>query len=159
MQSKIQYTAWILAGLTVLAVSGCSGGDRTEVYPVQGKVTFVGRPMSGGGAIAFVPIGEQKGKAAGGMIDESGAYTLTTYEPGDGSMSGEFRVIINQTVFDEPETNLDSDVGGSKEDGAVATVPKADQIPLIYSDPTNSPLTAKVEAKSLNAIDFALERR
>ncbi|MGN6135531.1 MAG: hypothetical protein ACTHOU_13675 [Aureliella sp.] len=159
MRFKNLYSIWALVGLTVLVGSGCTSGDRIEVYPVQGKVSFAGKPMSGGGAIAFVPIGDQRGKAAGGMIDQSGAYTLTTFEPGDGSMSGEFRVIINQTVFDEPETNVDSDAGASKEDGAVATVPKADRIPLIYSDPTNSPLTAKVEAKSLNEIDFALQRR
>ena len=150
----------ILIGLTVLvAASGCGRGDRVDVYPVKGRITFNGRPMVGGGSIAFLPTGDQKGKAAGGTIAADGTYELTTYEEGDGSMVGDFRVIINQTVVDEPETDLNSDAGGSK--GAaepVVLVPKKDRIPFIYSDPANTPLKARVEADS-NEIDFPLERR
>ena len=42
-------------------------------------------------------------------------------------------------------------------DAAVLTVGEADRIPAIYTDPTKSPLTAKVEAKD-NVIDFDLKR-
>lgn len=157
--SKMQYTTWALIGLTILAASGCGGGDQVDVYPVQGKVTFDGKPMAGGGSIAFLPTGGQKGKAPGGTIDKDGTYVLSTYDQGDGSMTGEFRVVISQTVVDEPETNLDSDAAGSEADvEPVEVVPEKDRIPAIYSDPVNSPLTAKVEAKS-NEIDFDLERQ
>jgi hypothetical protein len=133
-----------------IASSGC-GGSR--LHPVKGKVTLAGKPMKGGGSIGFVPLGKQEGKAPGGEIDADGNYVLTTTKPGDGSMTGEFRVVIQQVVEQEPEMTSD----GSKAAKAVVAVPVADRIPLIYCDPHNSPLMAKVEAKD-NVIDFDLKK-
>ena len=138
--------------VTLLA-AGCDSG-KVNVYPVRGKVLFEGKPMVGGGAISFIPTGPQAGKAAGGEIAEDGTYQLSTYMPGDGSMAGEFRVLITQTVFKEPEATED----GTKPREAEAAVPPAQRIPTIYSDPNRSPLTAKVEEKEVNEIDFHLER-
>jgi hypothetical protein len=93
------------------------------------------------------------------VIDKDGSYVLTTYEEGDGSMAGEFRVIITQTTVDEPATNLDSDAApsaGSTE--PVIAVQEADRIPAIYGDPARSPLTTKVEEKP-NELNFNLEKQ
>lgn len=150
---------WGLA-LVLAAVAGCGGGDNVEVHPVKGTVSFEGKPMVGGGSIAFVPTGGQKGKAAGGVIREDGAYELTTYSEGDGSMAGDFRVVITQVVYQEPDVAGDTDVpGASATPEPVSVVPEEDRIPMVYSDPTKSPLTAKVEAKDLNEINFDLKRQ
>lgn len=143
--------------IALLFIAGCRGGadDNVEVFPVKGSVTFNGKPMVGGGSIAFFPTGGQKGKAPGGTIKPDGTYELMTYEAGDGSMTGDFRVVITQVVQEEPENAGDSDERGGDTE-SVAVVPEADRIPLIYSDAVNSPLTAKVEAKELNTIDFDL---
>lgn len=138
------------AAVALLAATGC-GGER--VYPVQGKITFEGKPLQGGGAISFVPLGKQEGKTAGGEIAEDGTYKLTTHKPDDGSMPGEFRVVVMQVVEREPVKKRD----GEKAAQAVAAVPKEDRIPEIYGDFQKSPLTAKVEAKD-NRIDFDLKR-
>ncbi len=134
----------------IIASTGCGG---TSVHPVKGKVTFNGKPMKGGGSISFVPTGNQAGKTAGGEIDQDGNYVLTSNKTGDGSMTGEFRVVIYQTVEQEPEATAD----GTKAAKSVMAVPVADRIPLIYCDPVNTPLTAKVEAKD-NVIDFDLKK-
>jgi hypothetical protein len=135
----------------LLAVIGCSGNPA--VYPVKGKVMWEGKPMAGGGSISFVPLGNQPGKAAGGFIAEDGTYTLTTHREGDGSMPGEFRVVINQVTETEPQRT---------EDGkAVAkgkSLPAADRIPTIFSDTYQSPVKVKVEAKSPNEINIDLKK-
>jgi hypothetical protein len=138
----------------VLAVSLGCGDGQVSVYRVRGKVTFEGKPMAGGGSIAFVPLGDQAGKTAGGEIAADGTYELTTYKPGDGSMAGEFRVVITQVTEREPDPTRDGERPGT----SITVVGKADRIPAVYSDAQNSPLTATVEAKSLNELNFDLKR-
>lgn len=150
--------ALVLAAAATLA--GCGGGDNVAVYPVKGMVSFEGKPMVGGGSIAFVPAGGQRGKAAGAVIREDGTYELTTYSEGDGSMVGDFRVVVTQVVYQEPDFGGDSDkAGASATPEPVSVVPEEDRIPMVYSDPAKSPLTATVEAKELNEINFDLKRQ
>ena len=150
----------LAVALVAATLAGCGGGDNVDVYPVKGTVSFEGKPMAGGGSIAFVPTGGQKGKAAGGVIGEDGTYELTTYSEGDGSMVGDFRVVVTQVVYQEPDFGGDSDkAGASATPEPVSVVQEQDRIPMVYSDPTRSPLTAKVEAKELNEINFDLNRQ
>jgi hypothetical protein len=120
---------------------------------VKGKITLEGKPMRGGGSISFMPLTSQEGKAGGGEIDADGNYVLTTNKQGDGSMTGEFRVVIQQVVEVEPEATAD----GTRAAKSVMSVAPEDRIPGIYADPHNSPLRAKVEAKD-NVIDFDLKK-
>jgi hypothetical protein len=145
-----------VVAMAVLICLGCGPAGQVKVYPVKGKVTFEGKPLAGGGAISFVPVASQEGKTAAGEIKEDGSYELTTYEPGDGSMVGDFRVVINQVTEKEPEPTPD---GAPPPKGGSRVVAEADRIPAIYADFQNSPLTAKVEAKSLNTLDFVLKRQ
>jgi hypothetical protein len=110
--------------------------------------------MVGGGSIAFIPLGNQKGKTAAGQIAADGTYELMTHKAGDGSMAGEFRVVITQIVEDEPGRTAD----GEKAAKAANKVAPADRIPTIYGDHYNSPLTAKVEEKDSNELNFDLKR-
>ena len=149
---RLKSTAWPGVALAVLAAaSGCGG---PKVYPVRGTITFEGKPMKGGGAIAFMPLQQQEGKAPGGEIGEDGSYELTTHSPGDGSMPGEFRVVISQVTEREPENSEDGQkVARPRE----LSLPAADRIPTLYGDPYNSPLTATVEARD-NELNFDLKR-
>ena len=146
---------WCLVLTLVTAAAGCGSSGNNKVYPVKGTVKFEGQPMKGGGSISFRPTGGQVGAAPGGEIKEDGTYELMTYEPGDGSMPGEFRVVITQVTVKEPEASPD---GSAPKPVDGPNVAPQDQIPFVYSDPTESPLTAKVEEKS-NAIDFDLTRQ
>jgi hypothetical protein len=145
---------WLVVGALVVAAAAAGCGGNNPVYPVQGKVMFEGKPMLGGGAISLIPLDKREGKAAGGEIAEDGTFKLTTYRPGDGSMVGEFRVVISQSVEKEPEATPD----GQKAPKAAASVPMNARIPIVYADSANSPLKIKVEAKSMNEINLDLKR-
>lgn len=145
---------WLPVLFVGMACGGCGSGEPA-VYPVEGKVTFEGRPLPGGGAISFVPLDDRAGKTAGGEIAADGAYALTTRKPGDGSMAGEFRVVITQVTEKEPERSRDD---GKKAKGGWS-LPAADRIPDIYGDHYKSPLRATVEAKNPNKLDFDIKRK
>jgi hypothetical protein len=151
MRSARQYARLVVVAVVLLTAVGCGSN---KVYPVKGMVKFEGQPLKGGGSISFVPLGKKEGKTAGGEIAQDGTYTLMTHKTGDGSMTGEFRVVITQVTEREPENTGD----GEKRVGKpIEVVAKADRIPDIYADHYNSPLRATVEAKE-NAIDFDLKR-
>jgi hypothetical protein len=134
--------------LGLFVCTGCG----TRVYPVKGLVSFEGKPMKGGGTIVFQPTGSG-GKAASGEIAADGTYTLTTFQPGDGAMPGDFRVVVIQTVTNEPEPSPD----GKAPPKPVVLVAEKDRIPANYGG-VSSPLTAKVEAKDMNEINLDLKR-
>lgn len=140
---------------------GCGPGDRVEVHPTKGVVLFEGEPMMGGGSIAFVPLNGQAGKAAGGTIDEEGRFTMSTYEPDDGSMAGEFRAVIMQSTVDEIEYEGDTDVAGAVADASeefTETVPTDKRIPIEYADSARSPLTVEVKADEQNELTLELTK-
>ncbi len=145
---------------TLLVVSvGCGESDNVEVFPTRGTVNFDGKPMSGGGAISFVPLASQNGKTAGGIINPDGTFVMTTYVDGDGAMVGTFRVIINQSTSQEPDFGGDSDAPGAAQSvKAVQTVTARDIIPTIYADPVTSPVEVKIEAKEQNELTIDLSR-
>lgn len=142
------------------SLSGCGNGDRVTVYPTKGVVLFEGKPMAGGGAITFVPLTALEGKAAGGVIKEDGTFVMSTYEEGDGSIAGEFRVMIHQSTMQEPETTPDADgKAAASRSEPTQTVAKDAQIPRVYSDPNQSPLTVKVDPNGSNeALSLELKR-
>ena len=90
--------------------------------------------MKGGGSISFVPLGDQAGKTAGGEIKEDGTYELMTNKPGDGSMTGEFRVVIIQVTEREPEPHQGRREGAAK---VLSLVGEADRIPPSTATPTS----------------------
>lgn len=145
----------VLAG----SLLGCGSSDQPKAYPTTGVVNFNGKPMKGGGAISFVPVNPQAGKAAGGEIQEDGTFVMSTYGDGDGSIPGEFRVIVMQTTMQEP-TNVKQDGEGrpTKADGPIETVAKGDRIPFIYADPVKSPVTVQVKEQDKNELTIDLTR-
>jgi hypothetical protein len=138
--------------------AGCGSGDRVEVYPTSGLVLFGGEPMMGGGAISFVPLDNQPGKAAGGTIDKEGKFTMSTYDPGDGSMAGKFRVVVVQSTVEEIETVGDTDIEGAEDTSAEFTVPEAKRIPYTYADTANSPLMVEVKSDGINELTLELSK-
>lgn len=79
----------------LMLAGGCSGG-KYAVEPVEGTVTFEGKPISWG-TVLFVPKAPEdsegfSGKAAAGPVDEQGRYRLTTYAVNDGAIVGSHSV-------------------------------------------------------------------
>jgi hypothetical protein len=85
--------AAFLALLGLLPLVGCGNG-RPEVVPVSGQVWMDGAPLAAGVA-GFVRVEPADGRAASGRIDpQTGKFTLTTYETGDGVLSGTHPVAV-----------------------------------------------------------------
>ena len=72
------------------AITGC-GPQRPETVRVSGTVTLDGKPSSGA-AVMLMP--KQGGRPAAGVTDESGEFSLTTFEQGDGALPGEHTVTV-----------------------------------------------------------------
>jgi len=88
--------AVVLFALALL--TGCGGGDgvdRLKVQPVQGTVTFEGKPLANA-QVAFHPKNpsDQRAKVALGTTDASDNFQLTTYDTNDGAVAGEFTVTV-----------------------------------------------------------------
>lgn len=134
---------FLLASLAGLA-AGCGRSGSLEVHSVKGVVKYNGKPMVGGGSILFLPTEGGSGKEASGIIAEDGTFQLSTYGSNDGAPAGEYKVVIRQTTVKEPDGG--SDNGKKPVAEAGQTVPKADQIPLIYADARQTPLRQTVKA-------------
>ncbi len=149
----------IAFAILCLSTLGCSQNEQPQAYPTSGVIRFNGQPMKGGGAISFVPIGNLAGKAAGGETREDGTFVMSTYNDGDGSIPGKFRVMVVQSVSEEPEM-VASDSGEEPKMSSepIETVAKVDRIPFIYADPVKSPITIEVKPQGANDLTIDLKR-
>jgi hypothetical protein len=130
--------AAVLACLVALPGCGESGPTMGRVY---GKVTYNGKPVPKG-TITFVPT-TPGGRNATGVIAEDGSYSLQTESPGDGAITGDYKVAIS-----------------ARDDVILDYIPKKAPppkrlTPEKYENPETSDLTAKVESGS-NSRDFDL---
>lgn len=87
-----------LTGLVVAIGLCCScsqqGGGK-PVYPVRGHV-FVGDRPAVQAFVVFHPVNDDDPQATRpyGHVGADGAFTLTTYDPGDGAPAGEYVVTV-----------------------------------------------------------------
>ncbi|MCS7238523.1 MAG: hypothetical protein NZ899_09655 [Thermoguttaceae bacterium] len=89
-------TAAVLGVVIIgLFASGC-GRSGPKVVPVSGVVLVDGQPIKlPQGVQAFVQFVPAGAPAASGEIDpQSGRFTLTTFEPGDGCVVGQHKVAV-----------------------------------------------------------------
>lgn len=86
--NKSRLVVFVIA-CSSLFVSGCGESWPSRV-PVSGTVLIDGKPLTSG-RIQFV---SGSGRAAYGIIDEEGHFSLSTYEPNDGCVLGNFRISI-----------------------------------------------------------------
>lgn len=134
---------WIgLAACALMFQAGC-GGPSLSTIPVQGKVTWKGKPLTSGD-IAFHPTKLAAGgveRLAMGRLDGEGNYKLSTVTHGDGVQPGEYAVVIVS-------------LGGAARqiDATEGPVPSA--IPLQYSVVSTTPLKAKIEANATGPLQF-----
>jgi hypothetical protein len=101
--------------------------------PVQGKVTYRGRP-AGGFRVTFHPL-DDLGRvkfAPASVTDADGAFRLRSYDPDDGAPAGKYAVTFSWprhvNALDEPDP-----------------APEVDQLQGKYDDPENSPFIVTVQ--------------
>ncbi len=84
--------AALMAGLFILLV-GC-GGSGPKLVPVSGQVLIDGQPLATG-IPGFIQIIPAEGRAASAAIDpQTGRFTVTTWQDGDGCPIGTHKVLV-----------------------------------------------------------------
>jgi len=153
----------------VLLSQGCTGGDETgdraKVFPVTGKITLSGAPVVGA-AVTFSPKGQQP--VALGRTNDSGTYTLTTYDAGDGASEGEYTVLVTKaggssgsesTPAPAHQTSgpvlLQAHKAGKR--GAKKGDDSGSLLPAKYGDRAKTDLSATVKSEGENKFDFDLK--
>lgn len=133
--------------LLLLAVAGCGKPPRT--VPAGGVVMLDGKPVAGA-AVLFSPVaGGVPGRAT---TAADGAFTLSTFDVGDGAIVGLHRVGI--TKMDSKGFVSTQDGLSGKLDGR--TIQIRFMIPERYMNPGTSGLEATVERGAANRFEFAL---
>ena len=126
------------------AVIGCGSSQRAEMRKVSGMVTLDGRPLTSG-YVLFVP---DRGRAAKGIIQSDGTYTLGTYSSADGAALGTHRVTV--ICREETPPVQEEDVG------IEISSPGRSLIPEHYSEPATSGLTFDVTPEGPSVFDIQL---
>ncbi len=126
--------------------SGC-GAKRPGTVPVKGTVTYKGEPVEGA-AVVFFGAGRQ----ATAETDGDGAFSLTTFEPNDGAIPGEYTITIAKLESVEAPTTGDPGREPPKTNGAK---PKS-LIPSKFGNPQESKLKESVTAGAPNEFTFDL---
>ncbi len=85
-----------LLALAGVMLAGCDSPPY-DLAPAAGRVTLDGKPLTGA-KVMFAPTAGgdsyKVGKPAFGMLDEQGAFELSTYRPGDGAVVGDHWVTL-----------------------------------------------------------------
>lgn len=144
-RSSARCFAWV--ALAALAISGCWGDDDEPLYPVAGRVSFAGRPLSSG-TVSFRPDAA-RGNASlhqpTGAIDSQGHYEVFTTGR-EGAPAGWYKVV----VFAHEPLSVST--------GAHPAMPKS-IIPERYNHPVKTPLSLEVKPHAdANSYDLRLEK-
>jgi len=141
----------VLVGFGVLlSLIGCGRGDYPETVSVTGRVTLDGQPLPDA-IVTFMPVDGQR--SGSGTTDARGAFSLSTFQSGDGAVPGDHQVAIMPS---EPPPMP----GGSGEEDfgeRAPTAPYSPPFPARYGLPTTSGLAVTVSRDQKNDFTFDLE--
>jgi hypothetical protein len=139
------------SAMLLLLALGCSSNETPSspglrTFPVVGKVTHLGQPLSG---VDVRFISDDGSITSFAKTDAAGAFKLSTYADGDGAPARKYYVVV---------TDPNGEPGTKKlpgEDGE--TIPMLGRVPAKYSSAATSPLTAVVTEAGPNAIDLKVD--
>src|SRR5262245_2216097 len=138
--------------LALLGALGCgSGPDLPKHVPVSGAITLDGKGLARA-RVTFIPTGDTKGFGAQANTDEAGKYSLKGTRGGDGAGPGTYKVVVSKRVMPDG-----SDVPADDNTPPIES-PAKEKLPLQYSNPGATTLTATVPAAG-GTIDFPLKSK
>lgn len=146
---------FLIPGLLVvgmLLVAGCSRRGPA-LAQVKGTVLYDGQPLAGA-TVSFVPDGSKgtKGRMAIGVTGADGRFSLRSFAPDDGAVTGFHNVSIAamDSVPEDPAPQPNGQPG--------PTPPLKSRIPARYNDPATSGFSAEVKAGTANEFEFKLTK-
>ena len=100
---------WACVG-ALISLVGCSGNrpmpkEFGQLYPVEGKVTFDGKPLRGGNVTFFSLDRDVKMLQPMGLIDAQGHYSLATSGEA-GAPVGKYRATVEPASDDKAQDML-----------------------------------------------------
>jgi hypothetical protein len=124
-----------------LLVAGC-GPSRKPVFPVKGQLLDAEGKPAIGAKVFFHRLGEADKNPVYpvGVVDEAGAFALTTYNAGDGAPAGDYAVTVE---WRPPRASP-------------IVAPRGDRLQGRFADPAKSPFKATVGAQSTTLEPFRL---
>jgi hypothetical protein len=127
----------LMLSLSLTWFNGCGSG-RPKLVKVSGQVFIDGQPLAAGvpGFIQVVPTGTRP--ATGNIDPQTGRFSLTTFEPGDGCVPGTHKVaIILRTMAGMESVSLiDEKYADPNSSGLTITVDKpTDSLRIDISGP------------------------
>jgi hypothetical protein len=128
------------AAVAMLGVCGC--GDKGPV-PVRGVVALDDRPLAGA-TVTFVPA-SPGAREAHAFSSADGSFKMSTYEPHDGAVPGEYKVLV---TYVEPIPGLPP--GATQEEAQQALTKWAltrKHPPLVVPETYANPETTKLRQK------------
>jgi hypothetical protein len=126
---------------------GCGGGGPATA-PVSGTVTYNGKPVTNA-HVSFVPS-EGSTRAAEGLTDGNGHFTLGTFAASDGAIIGKYKVgVIAHGPARPAKPGEGSGMPGE-------TVPGPPTIPMKYFAPETSGLVQEVKP-GRNIVELTLK--
>jgi len=143
-------TVAVISLLLAAGLVGC-GGSRTSA--VEGVVLLDGKPLVGA-AIQFVP--QETGRDATGETDKNGEFVMSTFNPRDGVVPGDYKVVIAPPVAKAEPTPYAS-AEEAMAAAAKAPPPKkaaGPTLPEKYTRPDQTPLMQKVPVKEKLRFDL-----
>jgi hypothetical protein len=136
--------------LFALCGLGCNSQSKLlGLVPVEGIVYYDGKPLDGA-AVNFIPQ-DLNQRSAIGTTDSTGKFTLMTLNPNDGATPGEYKITISKVYREKKESETDEQSSDSKDN--IQSL-----IPIKYSIPNDSGLTATVPSKGVKDLKFELEK-
>lgn len=146
---------------------GCGGNPGLEgLVDVSGSVTYQGNPVEGA-TVSFNPT--SGARAASGRTDANGRFDLTSLNPGDGAIPGNYKVSISKVEDTDPSHHVTAEQFAAMVAGGTAppTGPTSPgqkkaggleyHVPEKYLDSEKSGLTAEVTADGKNDFTFDLK--
>lgn len=138
-------------GTIAMACIGCGGQG---VVPIETKFSLDGEPLKDA-SVTFIRSGSEQGRASFGMTDEDGIAKLTTYEPLDGVLPGNYVVVVVKSpedamTFEEVEIDPNDIQSLVKLSATPSGSPRRQQrrvrtvIPRIYGNLSTTPLKCEV---------------
>jgi hypothetical protein len=122
---------------------------------VQGIVRLDGQPLKSA-AVQFVP--EDSGRDATAMTDENGRFVLSTFEPRDGAVPGEYKVVVTPVAPAQaagPAMSVDEAMAAAAAEAARGSAkPVHPGFPEKYTRVDQTPLRQSVPAPGDVEIDL-----